>query len=136
MAKATSKDRILASLTRSKNSVFLREEFNRFGNYRQVCRVVKELLDEGRIVRLGYGTYVKARPSTISGKPVPDGSLVNIGMEAMKKLGIEVSPGKDMQALIRGESTQVPMLPILNIGKARVSRKLSLGSRSLVYEKN
>ncbi len=136
MAKATSKDRILASLTRSKNSVFLREEFNRFGNYRQVCRVVKELLDEGRIVRLGYGTYVKARPSTISGKPVPDGSLVNIGMEAMKKLGIEVSPGKDMQALIRGESTEVPMLPILNIGKARVSRKLSLGSRSLVYEKN
>lgn len=136
MAKATSKDRILASLTRSKNNVFLREEFNRFGNYRQVCRVVKELLDEGRIVRLGYGTYVKARPSTISGKPVPDGSLVNIGMEAMKKLGIEVSPGKDMQALIRGESTQVPMLPILNIGKARVSRKLSLGSRSLVYEKN
>lgn len=136
MAKATSKDRILASLTRSKNSVFLREEFNRFGNYRQVCRVVKELLDEGRIVRLGYGTYVKARPSTISGKPVPDGSLVNIGMEAMKKLGVEVSPGKDMQALIRGESTQVPMLPILNIGKARVSRKLSLGSRSLVYEKN
>jgi hypothetical protein len=136
MAKATSKDRILASLTRSKNSVFLREEFNRFGNYRQVCRVVKELLDEGRIVRLGYGTYVKARPSTISGRPVPDGSLVNIGMEAMKKLGIEVSPGKDMQALIRGESTQVPMLPILNIGKARVSRKLSLGSRSLVYEKN
>ncbi len=136
MAKATSKDRILASLTRSKNSVFLREEFNRFGNYRQVCRVVKELLDEGRIVRLGYGTYVKARPSTISGKPVPDGSLVNIGMEAMKKLGIEVSPGKDMQSLISGGSTQVPMLPIINIGKARVSRKLSLGSRSLVYEKN
>ena len=136
MAKATSKDRILASLRTSKNNVFFREEFNRFGNYRQVCRVVKELLDEGRIVRLGYGTYVKARPSTISGKPVPDGSLVNIGMEAMKRLGIEVSPGKDMQALISGESTQVPMLPIVNIGKARVCRKLSLGSRSLVYEKN
>jgi hypothetical protein len=136
MAKATSKDRILASLRTSKNNVFLREEFNRFGNYRQVCRVVKELLDEGRILRLGYGTYVKARPSTISGKPVPDGSLVNIGMEAMKRLGIEVSPGKDMQALISGESTQVPMLPIVNIGKAIVCRKLSLGSRSLVYEKN
>lgn len=136
MAKATCKDRILASLTRSKNNVFLREEFNRFGNYRQVCRVLKELLDEGRILRLGYGTYVKARPSTISGKPVTEDSLVNIGMEAMKKLGIEVSPGKDMQALINRESTQVPMLSIINIGKARVSRKLSLGSRSLVYEKS
>jgi hypothetical protein len=136
MAKATSKDRILASLRASNSNVFLREEFNRFGNYRQVCRVVKELLDEGRILRLGYGTYVKARPSTISGKPVPDDSLVNIGIEAMKKLGIKVNAGKDMQALIRGESTQVPMLPIVNIGKARICRKLSLGTRSLVYEKN
>jgi hypothetical protein len=136
MAKATSKDRILASLRASNSNVFIREEFNRFGNYRQVCRVVKELLDEGRILRLGYGTYVKARPSTISGKPVPDDSLVNIGIEAMKKLGIKVNAGKDMQALIRGESTQVPMLPIVNIGKARICRKLSLGTRSLVYEKN
>ena len=135
MARATIKDRILASLRTSKNKVFLRAEFNRFGNYRQVSRVIKELLDEGRILRLGYGTYVKARPSTISGKPAPDDSLVNIGMEAMKKLGIKVSPGKDMQALISGKSTQVPMLPIVNIGKSKVCRKLSIGSRTLVYEK-
>jgi len=136
MAKATTKDRILASLRASKSKVFLREEFNRFGNYRQVCRVVKELLAEGRLVRVGYGTYAKARPSTISGKPVPEDSLVNIGIEAMKKLGINVNPGKDMQALMSGASTQVPMSPIVNIGNARVCRKLSLGNRSLVYEKN
>jgi hypothetical protein len=136
MAKATIKDRILASLRTSNSKVFFREEFNDFGNYRQVSRVIKELLDEGRILRLGYGTYVKARPSSTSGKPVPDDSLVNIGMEAMKKLGIKVSAGKDMQALISGATTQVPMLPVINIGKARVCRKLSLGSRSLVYEKN
>ena len=136
MTKVTCKDRILASLRASKSNVFLRAEFNDFGNYRQVSRVIKELLDEGRILRLGYGTYVKARPSTISGKPAPDDSLVNIGMEAMKKLGIKVSPGKDMQALISGKSTQVPMLPIVNIGKSKVCRKLSIGSRTLVYEKN
>ncbi|TXI12994.1 MAG: hypothetical protein E6Q68_02595 [Polynucleobacter sp.] len=136
MAKATTKDRILASLRASKSKVFLREEFNRFGNYRQVCRVVKELTAEGRLVRVGYGTYAKARPSTISGKPVPEDSLVNIAIEAMKKLGINVEAGKDMQALVSGASTQVPMLPIVNIGNARVCRKLSLGNRRLVYEKN
>ena len=87
-------------------------------------------------MRLGYGTYVKARPSSISGKPVPDESLVNIGLEAMKKLGIKADIGKDMRALIQGDSTQVPMLPIVNIGNARVSRKLSIGNRSLIYEKN
>jgi hypothetical protein len=41
-----------------------------------------------------------------------------------------------MQALISGKSTQVPMLPIVNIGKSKVCRKLSIGSRTLVYEKN
>lgn len=58
MAKATTKDRILASLRNSKDKVFLRDDFNRFGTYRQVCRVVKELSDEGKLMRLG--TYVKA----------------------------------------------------------------------------
>jgi hypothetical protein len=136
MAKATTKDRILASLRNSKGKVFLRDEFNRFGAYRQVCRVVKELSDEGKLMRLGYGTYVKARPSSISGKPVADESLINIGLEVMKKLEIKADVGKDMRALIQGDSTQVPMLPIVNIGNSRVCRKLSVGNRSLVYEKN
>ena len=136
MAKATTKDRILASLRNCRGKVFLRDDFNRFGTYRQVCRVVKELSDEGKLMRLGYGTYVKARPSSISGKPVADESLVNIGLEAMKKLGIKADVGKDMRALIQGDSTQVPMLSIVNVGNARVCRKLSVGNRSLVYEKN
>jgi hypothetical protein len=136
MTQATTNDRILASLRNSKTKVFLRDDFNRFGNYRQICRVVKELSEEGKLLRLGYGTYVKARPSSISGKPAPDESLINIGLEAMKKLGVKADVGKDMRALFQGDSTQVPMLPVVNIGKARVSRKISLGNRALIYEKN
>jgi hypothetical protein len=136
MTRATTKDRILASLRNSKAKVFLRDDFNRFGNYRQICRVMKELSEEGKLIRLGYGTYVKARPSSISGKPVPDESLINIGLEAMKKLGVKADVGKDLRALFQGDSTQVPMLSVVNIGKARVSRKISLGNRALIYEKN
>ena len=44
--------------------------------------------------------------------------------------------GKDLRALFQGESTQVPMVPGVNIGKSRVSRKIALGNRKLVYEKN
>jgi len=136
MAKATIKDRILASLRNTKSKVFIRDNFSRFGNYRQVCRVVKELSDEGKLIRLGYGTYVKSRQSSISGKPVPVDSLINIGLEAMEKLGIKAEVGNDMRALIRGESSQVPMLPIVNIGKARVTRKISIGNKSVIYEKS
>lgn len=136
MAKATTKDRILASLRNSKGKVFLRDDFNRFGTYRQVGRVVKELTNEGKLIRLGYGSYIKARPSSISGKPVVDETLTYIGLEVMKKLGIKADVGKNMRALIEGDSTQVPMLPVINIGNARVCRKISVGNRSLVYEKD
>ena len=43
----------------------------------------------------------------------------------MKKLGVKADVGKEMRALFQGDSTQVPMLPVVNIGKARVSRKIS-----------
>jgi hypothetical protein len=54
----------------------------------------------------------------------------------MKKMGVKADVGKDLRALFQGDSTQVPMLTVVNIGKARVSRKISLGNRALVYEKN
>lgn len=98
--------------------------------------MIKELSDEGKLIRLGYGTYVKAKPSSLSGKAVPDESLINMSLEAMKKLGVKADVGKDLRALFQYESTQVPMLSVVNIGKARVSRKISLGNRALVYEKN
>ena len=53
MPKATVKERIFASLGASKDFVFLRNEFDRFGAYRQVSRAVNELMDDGLIVRVG-----------------------------------------------------------------------------------
>lgn len=53
------KNRIKRSISASKNEVFLRKEFDRFGSYRQVSRVLNDLATEGRIVRSGYGVYSK-----------------------------------------------------------------------------
>jgi hypothetical protein len=69
-------------------------------------------------------------------RPVADESLINIGLETMRKLGVKADVGKNLRALFQGDSTQVPMVPVLNIGKSRVSRKIALGNRKLVYEKN
>jgi hypothetical protein len=53
------KDRVKASIRSSKEQVFLRSDFERFGEYRQVTRVLGELEKEGFIVRAGYGVYAK-----------------------------------------------------------------------------
>lgn len=136
MITATIKKRITASINSSKSTVFLRREFDRFGEYRQVSRVIKELAEQGKLARIGYGVYAKARPSTISGKPVPADSLVNIGLEAMRKLGIKADVGKEARALREGLSTQMPMAPVISVGSSRVRRALAIGNRKIVYEKD
>lgn len=135
MLKMTIKEKIQASLHRSKDTTFLRKDFERFGEYRQVSRSIKALVSDGVLLRIGYGTYVKTRPSSLSGKPIPAETLLNAAFAVMKKLGVQADVGRDAKALREGRSTQVPMLPVVNIGKARVTRKLSFGNKTVCYEK-
>lgn len=136
MSKATVKDRIRASVRASREKVFLRGEFDRFGDYRQVSRAVRELVQDGLLVRVGHGVYGRARPSTLSGKSVPVETLMTIGLETLRKLGVNAEPGPEARALRSGRSSQVPMLPIISVGKSRVSRKIGFGDKSVVYETN
>jgi hypothetical protein len=136
MPQSTVKDRVIAKIKRSPSSVFLRKEIDRLGDYRQVRRAINEAAASGVLVKVGFGLYAKARPSTISGKPVPTVPLLNIGLEVMQKIGVKADVGKDTVALREGRSTQIPMLPIINIGKSRVSRKIAVGSRQIIYEKS
>lgn len=134
MTKATVKDRITASLRASRESVFLRKEFDRFGDYRQVSRALATLTQEGTIVRMGYGVYSRARRSSLSGRAVPAADLLSIGFDAMRKLGVKAELGKDMRDLSSGATTQVPMALAIAVDK-RVQRKIGFGKRSIVYEK-
>ncbi len=136
MPKSTVKDKVIAKIKRASSSVFLRKEFDRLGDYRQVSRAINEVVAIGLLVKVGFGLYAKARPSTLSGKPVPMAPLLNIGLEVMQKIGVKADVGEDAVALREGRSTQIPMLPIINVGKARVSRKIVVGSRQVVYEKS
>lgn len=136
MEKKTIIERISASIRTSPAMVFLRKEFDGFGHYRQVSRAVKDLVGSGELVRVGYGIYAKARPSVLSGRPVPALSLMEIGFEVMRKLGIVADGGKDARALRDGLSTQVPMLPVINVGKSRIKRKIGFAHRQIIYEKD
>ena len=127
---ATVKEMIAASLRASKDGVFLRSEFDCFGDYRQVSRAVKELVADGVLVRVGYGVYARGRKSSLSDRTVPEFTLTLIGLEAMRKLDV----GKEARALREGLSTQLPMLPIISVGKSRVRRKIGFGKRMVVYE--
>ena len=71
MKRMILRDRILRSLALRRGEVILRDYFCDWGSASQVTRTLQSLLASGALVRLGYGVYAKARPSALSGRPVP-----------------------------------------------------------------
>ena len=134
MRKPTTEELLATEIRKSKSGVFLRSEFEATGSYSQVSRAIRQMMKKGTLVRVGYGAYVRARKSSISGKPVPVLPLLKIGLMIMQKLGITADVGKEAQELRSGKSTQVPMLPIISVTNARVSRKIKVGNKTIIYE--
>lgn len=62
---------IKSSVANQGDGVFLRAEFERFGSPAQVGRALRQLTSEGALVRLGLDVYAKAKPSVLSGQPIP-----------------------------------------------------------------
>lgn len=57
------KDRLKSKLRVSKANVFLRADFVKLGNCRQVSRALTELELEGTLKRVGYGVYMRPMAS-------------------------------------------------------------------------
>src|SRR6266545_6270135 len=63
--------KISARIARKKDIVFLREDFADLGGYDQVGRILKNLVRAGKIIKIGYGLYAKAKKSSITGEVIP-----------------------------------------------------------------
>lgn len=127
-------DRIRRSIRSRADLVFRPADFLPFGSEASVKRALKELMDIGVLVRLGVGIYAKAKPSVISGKPIPIQPLEVLGPQALTKLGIRLKESFQTAEYNSGRSTQVPTGIVVNIGKQRVSRKIGFNGKFLKYE--
>lgn len=69
--KLTLRQKIEQQIARKKgDDVFLTREFKKLGGQDQVLRVLRALVHDGRLVRLGYGVYGRATRSRLTGKPM------------------------------------------------------------------
>lgn len=134
MSRLSVKDKIVRSITLRKGEVVLRAQFETMGSASQVSRALAALVTEGKIIRLGYGVYAKARPSVLSGRPVPRVTLAELAQEALQKLGVAVKLGRAQTAYAEGKTTQVPVRTTFNTGQRRISRKLTVGISTVRYE--
>jgi hypothetical protein len=126
--------KISARIARKNNVVFVREDFSDISDYDQVGRALRTLTKEGRLIRLGYGVYAKAKNSPINGKPVPVAPLPTLAKEALQRLGIETVPSRLEQDYNAGKTTQVPTGRLIGV-KGRVNRKLGYQGAFVSYER-
>ena len=136
MARLSVKERMVRSIALRKGEVILRADFESMGSASQISRALKALIQAGKIVRLGYGVYAKARPSILSGKPIARVSLEELAQEALHKLGVPVQLGRAQAAYAAGKTTQIPVRTTFNTGQRRISREIKVGISTVRYENN
>ena len=131
--KDTLKSKITYRIRRSKASVFVRDDFKDIGGYDQVGRVLRKLVKQGLIVRLGYGVYARTKKSSVTGTIVPEKSLTELAKELLDKFGVKVAPSSAKEAYNSGESTQVPTGRVIGV-QGRIVRKISYNGKSISFE--
>jgi hypothetical protein len=128
-------DRIRRSVRGRTDLVFRPADFLAFGSEASLKRALKELTSAGVLVRLGVGIYAKAKPSVISGKPIPVQPLEVLGPQVLIKLGVYPRQSLQTAEYNAGRTTQVPTGIIVNVGKQRISRKIGFNGKFLQYER-
>lgn len=114
--------------------VLLRADFRLLSSPSQVSRALNSLIDEGRLVRVGAGVYVRTRRSSVTNALVPAGSLETVAAAALKRLGINAGPGAAAQRYNRRESNQLPGAVVAHTGKRRITRSIVVGGQKLQFE--
>lgn len=106
----TTKDRIQSRLNRSKRYVFTRDDFKDIASYDQVGRALRMLVREGKLMRIGYGVYTKARRNSITGKimPAAPGGSAAVLTEALEHLKVEYKLTGAADCYYKGKTTQIP----------------------------
>ena len=122
---------------RQGEDVFLPREFADLGGGDQVLRVLRNLVRDKCLVRLGYGVYGRAIVSRLSGEPILNSAngFLGAARQALNKLGVKWEPTEAERAYNERRSTQVPANPVVRI-KGRFSRRLRDGNLELVLERD
>lgn len=127
-------ERMLRSIKLRNSNILLRTEVAKMGSASQVSEVLNVLVKKGILIRIGTGIYAKTRKSSVTGATIPSGSLETLATEALKKMGVTIQAGRVASEYNSGKTTQIPGSFVANTGSRRISRRIAVGGRKIIYE--
>ncbi|WP_232256013.1 DUF6088 family protein [Caballeronia glathei] len=125
----------MSTIKRRPGVVILRSELTKLGGRSQLTRVLATLVAARKLVRVGHGIYAKTKLNKFTGTLMPAAAFESIAAEAFAKIGITVGPGVLAGEYNSGRSTQIPMMPVVTTGRRRITRKIQVGSKRVIYER-
>ncbi len=130
------KQRILDYLAaRPNETAFLRTEFNALAVSRSgVDKALRALIDEGVLVRGGWGVVVRAERSPYSKSLIPVSSPDDFSKEVLTKLRVPFGPTRLVRDYLSGQTTQMQANLVYSV-KTRIQRKIGFGKRGVQYER-
>lgn len=135
MNKLTLRQKVEAHMAAMNDSVFLTREFKYLGGRNQVIRVLRNMVREGKLKKIGYGIYVRAYKSELTGQILLNNSngFTGAAREALTKLGVVWQPTTAELAYNEGRSTQIPVNPSVFVA-GRCRRRIYDDNRVLNIE--
>ena len=130
----TVSQKIDARIARKKGDVFLRTDFADLGGYNQVGLVLRRLVREGKLTRIGLGIYTRTGLSPFDGTVIPCKGLYRLTEEAFRRLGIRTDLTDMQRAYSEGRSTQVPTGRTIGVDR-RVRREIGFNGATMSYER-
>lgn len=128
----TLKEKVQYRIKRRKDSVFILSDFEDLSDKDQVGRVLRGLIEEGLIVKVGQGLYAKTKISSLSGNRILEKSLIDIAKEVLQKYNYTIGKSKYEKLYEEGQSTQLPTGRVIAV-KERVSRKIKYNGVEIEY---
>lgn len=132
--KDSLKCQMLKRLKAIRGNVVLRKDLEDLGSVRQVSRGLRALLQDKKLVRVGFGIYAKAYASSYTDKPLIKGGIDTALRAVLNRMDVEWEPGSAEQAYNAGKTTQIPMGNIVKLN-TRFRRQIAYGKNKLIFEK-
>lgn len=120
-------------INKSKISAVISSDFYDLSDRDQVGRVLRKMVKEKFLIKLGQGIFAKTKESKLTGKRILETDFITIAKQALKKLKIKIFPSQAEQDYNSGKSTQIPTGLRIAVNK-RVARTISYNGRSISYE--
>lgn len=130
------RERVARRVAKKRGTVFLTSDFADLGGRPQVQRALRRLVDDGALVRLGYGLYGRAEENRLTGEPMPatPGGFGAAAREALDRLGVPWERSQAEVAFVEGRTLQIPANAAVRV-RSRFARRIAFGRMELRIER-